>query len=314
MNATQVRRHSRALILSLAVLAFCMTASIPLHDGARPDPAAIVRPQAGLDLAVAIDAKCSGYVRYEDGSPFPDMPVYSTHWYGIDSTTSRWDGYYSLNLPWESDYIIFADKPGWQLSSYVELKWWEIYDGARYTWNPTAAWKGLIISGHLVDVRGAPLSGLEVRLSGDDEGVDLTDANGFYDFRNLDIGSYTVTPTAARWTFSPGARDVALLDSHKHNQDFVGRLSFRQIHVRHQEGGLVAVDVLPPETGTVTLRIVSPMGRVIWRTERPAVSSTAMTIGWAGRDDSGSRVAPGLYFATVTGAGCHAVEKVVVLR
>ena len=181
MCANRVRWCSSVTLLSVAVLSLCMPASTFCADSERPDPGTIIQTHADPLLAVTFDAKCSGYIRYEDGSPFPDVPVYSVHWYGIDSTESRWDGYYTLDLTRESDYIIFADKPGWGWSSYVQLKQWEIYDGARYTWNPTAIWKGLIIGGHLMDARGVPLVGVEVGLSGDGEGLDITDTNGNYD-------------------------------------------------------------------------------------------------------------------------------------
>ncbi len=314
MSASRVHLCSGVTGLLLAALAICMMASIPLADGERPDPATIMQPQADLDLAVAIDAKCSGYIRYDDGSPFPDMPVYSSHLYGTDSTTSRWDGYYTLDLPWESDYTIFADKPGWQLSSYVQLKWWEIYDGARYGWNPTATWKGLIIGGHLMDVRGAPLVGVEVGLSGDGEGLDITDANGNYDLRRYDPGSYTVTPTAAGWAFSPSSRQITLMASHKRSEDFIGRRSPKHVAVKHGEPGLVSFDILPPETGTVTVRIISPRGRVVWQTDRFVDSQKEATIEWPGLDKAGRKVASGVYIAAINGAGCRSAEKVVILR
>jgi hypothetical protein len=247
------------------------------------------------------------------GHPVPDVKVYTDSWYGLDSTLSGPDGYYLLHLNWQSDYWLFADKPGWQFT-YESLKSWELYEGAHYDWNPIGTWRGFIISGHVRDVHDRPLQGVGVSLSGDAESFDTTDVNGYYELRRFDPGSYTLTPEAARWVFWPAHKNIELTDSGKRHEDFTGRLWFQHEAVMHREPALVTIRVLPPETGIVTLRIVSLRGRVVWEMDRAARSLQEITIDWPACDAYGRQVASGVYIAVIRGAGADASHKIAIIR
>jgi hypothetical protein len=62
-----------------------------------------------------------------------------------------------------------------------------------------------VITGRIVDGQGNPVEGAVVRLSGTQNRKFITDANGVYRFENVETsGFYTVTPSRANYSFSPG--------------------------------------------------------------------------------------------------------------
>jgi len=67
------------------------------------------------------------------------------------------------------------------------------------------------ITGRILDVQGAPLSGVAVTLAGGPAPVGgTTDSQGHYSFAGLADAVYTVTPTQAATAFEPLARQVSL--------------------------------------------------------------------------------------------------------
>jgi hypothetical protein len=73
---------------------------------------------------------------------------------------------------------------------------------------PTAA--NGIVSGRITDANGNPVEGAVVRLSGGQSRKMITDANGNYQFDNVDTGGfYTVTPTRANFNFNPFNRSFS---------------------------------------------------------------------------------------------------------
>ncbi len=73
---------------------------------------------------------------------------------------------------------------------------------------PTAA--NGVVSGRVTDQNGIPIAGAVVNLSGTQNRKFITDANGSYRFDNVETnGFYTVKPTAANYSFSPGERSFS---------------------------------------------------------------------------------------------------------
>ncbi|PYS68526.1 MAG: hypothetical protein DMF69_19940 [Acidobacteria bacterium] len=63
------------------------------------------------------------------------------------------------------------------------------------------------VSGHIAAVNGNPVAGVQVRLSGTQNRLSVTDAQGNYRFDNVVTnGAYTVTPSLLTFTFSPPER------------------------------------------------------------------------------------------------------------
>ena len=67
---------------------------------------------------------------------------------------------------------------------------------------------------------GSPVANVTVNLSGAAAASTATDAAGFYAFNDLAAGTYTVTPSRPRLSFSPAGRDVALSGADVSNADF----------------------------------------------------------------------------------------------
>jgi hypothetical protein len=74
---------------------------------------------------------------------------------------------------------------------------------------PTAA--SALISGRITTADDTPLSGVVVRIDGSRPLHTITDSLGRYQFENLEIGFYTVTPTRTDYSFSPSSRSFSLI-------------------------------------------------------------------------------------------------------
>src|SRR5207245_8178225 len=62
---------------------------------------------------------------------------------------------------------------------------------------------------------GNPVAGAAIRLTGTQNRLTITDANGNYHFDNVETtGFYTVTPARANYTFSPIQRSFSQLGQH----------------------------------------------------------------------------------------------------
>jgi uncharacterized repeat protein (TIGR01451 family) len=78
--------------------------------------------------------------------------------------------------------------------------------------SPTAA--NGEVSGQIVDSSGDPVDGATVRMSGTQNRFTITDAQGHYDFAEVQAnGFYTVTPSRANFTFSPAQRSFSQIGS-----------------------------------------------------------------------------------------------------
>lgn len=81
------------------------------------------------------------------------------------------------------------------------------------------------LSGRVVNDAGSPITGVSVRLSGQQTLTAITDNNGVYSFTNLRAdGNYTVTPSRSFYTFNPGFRTFNTLAADT-AADFVGTIS-----------------------------------------------------------------------------------------
>ena len=79
-----------------------------------------------------------------------------------------------------------------------------------YPNGPTAA-DGLV-SGRILDGNGMAVSGALVRMSGTQNRVAITDAEGSYSFREVETnGFYTLTPTRSNYVFTPSSRSFSQL-------------------------------------------------------------------------------------------------------
>jgi hypothetical protein len=71
------------------------------------------------------------------------------------------------------------------------------------------------VSGRTVDAAGNPVEGVTIRMSGAQNRMTVTDANGVYHFDNVETnGLYTITPARANFSFSPSQRSFSQLGEH----------------------------------------------------------------------------------------------------
>jgi hypothetical protein len=90
---------------------------------------------------------------------------------------------------------------------------------------PTAA--DSVIAGQITTSTGAPVAGAVVSLSGMQNRKTITDANGNYQFNNVETnGFYIVTPSRANFLFSPGQRSFSQLGN-KTEAAFTGSISLQ---------------------------------------------------------------------------------------
>ena len=74
--------------------------------------------------------------------------------------------------------------------------------------HPTAS--GAVINGRITDTEGKPVEGTVVNLSGTQTRKTITDANGFYGFKDVETGGfYTVTPSRVNYNFNPFNRSFS---------------------------------------------------------------------------------------------------------
>jgi len=86
-------------------------------------------------------------------------------------------------------------------------------DGKITVVGPTAANGN--ISGQILDSAGAPVEGAAVQMSGTQNRLTITDAQGNYHFDDVETnGLYVVTPSRSNFTFSPAQRAFSQLGAH----------------------------------------------------------------------------------------------------
>jgi Bacterial Ig domain/Carboxypeptidase regulatory-like domain len=96
-----------------------------------------------------------------------------------------------------------------RLNNVAALSPWTIASDAT----PTAANGN--VSGRIVDANGNPVEGAGVRMSGTQNRLTVTDADGYYNFADVEAnGFYTVVPSRANFSFSPQQRSFSQLGLH----------------------------------------------------------------------------------------------------
>lgn len=137
--------------------------------------------------------------------------------------------------------LIISRHPGYtnqQVRDIIEASTDDIY-----TLNPTYtgllgsgrinAWKAFnttvatyMIGGTILNSLGEGVSGAIVTLSGGSTATYVTGVYGYYEFRNLKLKSYFVTPSKPGHVFTPEQIVIARLDSNRTNQNFTASSGF----------------------------------------------------------------------------------------
>jgi photosystem II stability/assembly factor-like uncharacterized protein len=148
------------------------------------------------------------------------------------------------------------------------------------------------IAGRVAEADGAPVSGATVALSGSQTELTTTDAGGAYAFNAPDGGSYTVTPSALGFSFSPASGGVSNLASDQTlnftaaRQDFVvtntndaGAGSLRQaVTDANATPGRDRITFNIPGAGVHTITLNTPLPNIV----EPVSIDGATQPGFAG--------------------------------
>jgi len=80
-------------------------------------------------------------------------------------------------------------------------------------------------------------------------------------------------------------------------------------------GPPMAINFKPPQDGHVTVRIFNLAGENVRKPYEADVAAGAwIQAHWDGTNAQGERVAAGMYFISVQGAGIHSLKKVILLK
>ena len=85
------------------------------------------------------------------------------------------------------------------------------------------------ISGKVKDKKGSPMSDVSVALGGTSSATTQTADNGVYSFPCLAGGSYTITPTKGRYTFTPQSVNVIFRGKDVSVRDFTGKCNNQSV-------------------------------------------------------------------------------------
>jgi hypothetical protein len=110
----------------------------------------------------------------------------------------------------------------------------EVMSSANITGvNFSATLLGSNISGTIVDNNGNPISGVTVAYTGTSSGSTTTASNGTYTLTGLANGNYTITPSLAKWTFSPTSRSETVNSANITGVNFTGSNVYSQPDARN---------------------------------------------------------------------------------
>jgi hypothetical protein len=104
----------------------------------------------------------------------------------------------------------------------------------------------------------------------------------------------------------------AVIDDHAYDGEIV-RFSLGPVSPNPFAGGTV-ISYSAPQAAHVALKIFNVHGQVVCTVYDGEVGAGLHQIGWDGRDDSGARVARGVYFCRMEAGGFSATEKLVFLK
>lgn len=198
------------------------------------------------------------------------------------ATTTDATGNYSFSLPSEGSYIVTPSK---QHYTFIPATLTFNNLVANQTGDFAATVSRHSISGRVINVNNAGVSGIVVSLSGSQAAAGVTDANGNYTFANLPGGgNYSVAPSLQYHSFSPVSQSYTNLGASQ-------QVSFIVSLNTHSISGRVNDANANPLTGA-TVALSGSLGPI-----------TSVTTGADGNYSFGSLAAGSSYLVTVSKPG-----------
>jgi hypothetical protein len=131
--------------------------------------------------------------------------------------TTGTNGYYEFLNLLPGNYTVTAVKDGYSITpankQYTPLN--ANQDNQNFTAVPV-----YYIKGYVKDASGLALSGVSLSLSGAGTGTYVTKSDGYYEFKNLLSGKYTITPAKTGYIFDPVSKTYSSLTANQSNQNF----------------------------------------------------------------------------------------------
>jgi len=145
-------------------------------------------------------------------------------------TTVGGNGYYEFNNLTPGNYTVTPSITGYSFTpannGYNPL------DADQTNQNFTGTLIVYSISGYIQDSSSGDMCvGVTVALSGDESATTTTSGTGYYEFTNLTMGNYTVTPSKAGCTFTPPNSSYIPLQTDQTNQNFTGSVITVNVYV-----------------------------------------------------------------------------------
>jgi VCBS repeat protein/carboxypeptidase family protein len=198
-------------------------AVLDLNGDAKPD---IVSAQNPNSVAVFINQtgpfNISGAIRDDNNAPLSDVNVALTGGTPVLIKTDATGAFAFNELSAGENYTVTPSKP-----NYTFAQPNQIFNNltANIVANFTGTLNHYSISGSVKDISGVGMAGVTMTLSGSTSGTITTGADSGYAFTNLaGGGNYTVTPSRAKFMFSPPSSTSNNLSSNR-VVNFTGRVA-----------------------------------------------------------------------------------------
>ncbi|MBI2836402.1 MAG: carboxypeptidase regulatory-like domain-containing protein [Chloroflexi bacterium] len=192
------------------------------HGGQAGTAPLAVTAEIPFIITAALPGSISGTVTNGSGSPLPGVTMALTGAATATAVTDL-DGNYSIDNLADGSYTITPNRTGLAFTpSSLNITIAGAPAGGKNFVGETAAGT-FSISGSVYDsVSGQPIAGVQVNLTGDRNGIAVTDNFGNYSFAGLVNGRYSVIPSHTGYSFSPRNRGATVKDANVIGRFFRG--------------------------------------------------------------------------------------------
>ena len=174
-----------------------------------------------------------------------------------------------------------------------------------------------LLSGRVTREEGRPAEKVVLRLSGDAEDTTATDSQGYYEFRGVEPGSYTIRAAREGWSFSPETRDVAVVDEDIPDINFSRKITtYVKISAGAEgyAGEEPAFILFAPESdGEARVTIYTLEGERVNGATCTVRAGVPALATWYCDNYAGQKVASGVYLVRVAAPGLDELKKLVVV-
>ena len=176
------------------------------------------------------------------------------------------------------------------------------------------------ISGTVRDTNGNSMDNVKLKLNGNSLGSVTANNNGYYEFRELQDGYYTIIPEKEGYKFTPREKSLSFLTGEISSQDFVGEkvesVEFKIVNnlfnPRKSQSVKITYDI--PTTSKGSLKIYTVNGELIKTLLDGEILAGGYEFLWNGTNDSNEEVASGLYLIHLQGTSLNEIKKIILVK